>query len=41
MEIGFCMSRVIHGVFINFDFCLEILLEGHTYLRFERSWSEN
>ena len=25
MEIDFCRPKVIHGLFLNFSFCLEIL----------------
>ena len=28
MEIYFCRPRVIHGLFLNFNFCLEIFLRG-------------
>ena len=32
-EIHFCRPRVIHGLFLNFRFCLKTCLEGHTYVR--------
>ena len=28
MEIDFCRLRVIRGLFINFNFCLEIFFRG-------------
>ena len=28
MEIDFCRPRVIHGLFLNLNFCFEIFLRG-------------
>ena len=40
METDLCRPRFIRDLFLNFNFCLEIFLEGYRYLRLNRSWSE-
>ena len=35
MEIDFCRPRSIHGLFINFIFCLEICFRGAYILKID------
>ena len=41
MEIGFCMPRVIHDLFVNFIFCLEIFLRGGYKSKIELNVARN